>query len=712
MKKNPLLEHCDSMVRKAGEAAARGDREGARACLFDGLESLKYLCDAERNLQVREMYENRARKMLSVAKLIREEGISPRVRQLLGVTSSGAGVSGGRAPSVSAAPSGTGYAPGGGGAPSQPSAGISPAKSVPPASGTSPSGGGKFFDPFAEPPAKKAAPSSDAANGGAGMPGGRAPAEDMPEDDGRQGAVSRVTVSGTGSAPASHGAEEKPAQPFDTIGNAMRPQTLKDYYGQPQTVAILTDATAKARLSDSALSHVLLYGSHGLGKTTLAKILANEMQTGFYEINNAGSLTAEGMIDLLKKVKKGDIVFIDEIHNIPSSVAEGVLYSAMEDFTVKYVTKKGKSLETAEIYLPPFTLVGATTESGKLLKPFKDRFGIECHLNPYSESILAMIAKNSFKKLGMTIGDDLAADIARRARSTPRIVNRFVSRIADKAIVHAAAERGLTEKGALSTPEKIKALHIEVTPDILADYFEQNGIDEKGLTDGDRILLRLIVEKYNGGPVGLDSLAKAMNESQNVVADQYEAYLTKIGMLMTTSRGRMAMPAAYRYLGLPVPAHIRDFFAADIEEEPAQPVPEEPSEPAPQPETDGETDIADGVPAFADGNETEGGADVSSDGDVPTQETPEEGATDEGSADGTPAADENPDGGADASESGPADAGDAADGALSDDPAEELPGSAADIFGGFEEEEPRGGAADAADREEHGQPAADEDTEE
>ncbi len=339
---------------------------------------------------------------------------------------------------------------------------------------------------------------------------------------------------------------------YDTIGVAMRPQRLKDYFGQDQAVAILSDAIKKARLSGSAIPHILLFGSQGLGKTTLAKIIANEMNVNFFEISNTKNLTDETLIEILKKLKDRDIVFIDEIHNLPSAVIEGILYSAMEDFTVKYVQGKGKFAKTISLDLPNFTLIGATTEAGKLLKPFKDRFGLECRLVPYTDSILASIAMNSFSKLGMHITYENAMLIAKRSRSTPRLTNRFVARIADKAIVKKAEELHIEENGSLSKLENIINLNINVEKDIIETYFEENGIDGLGLNSGDREILKILIEKFNGGPTGQEIIAKAMNESVNVISEQYENYLVRLGFINITPKGRVVMPKAYQYLNVPM----------------------------------------------------------------------------------------------------------------------------------------------------------------
>ena len=339
---------------------------------------------------------------------------------------------------------------------------------------------------------------------------------------------------------------------------ALRPSEFDSFSGQDKIVENLKIFVTAARMRGESLDHILFHGPPGLGKTTLSGIIANELGVGM-KITSGPVLDKPGdLAGILTSLEENDVLFIDEIHRLPTAIEE-VLYSAMEDFSLRYLEGKGRRAENKFKELPRFTLVGATTEAGKLLKPFKDRFGIDCRLVPYTDDILANIAINSFAKLGMNITQELALELAKRARNTPRIVNRFVSRIADKALIKTAEERGIVEKGALSSPEKIRQLDIWVTADVIEQYFNENGIDEYGLTNGDRTLLRVLIETFNGGPAGQENLAKAMNESVNVISQQYENYLLKLGFINVLPKGRVAMPSAYRYLGLPVPEHIREY---------------------------------------------------------------------------------------------------------------------------------------------------------
>lgn len=345
--------------------------------------------------------------------------------------------------------------------------------------------------------------------------------------------------------------EKEPAANKPPKSDSLAPKWLSEYIGQPQAVTAVRDLIRAAGLKNSALPHLILYGSHGLGKTTFARIIANEMHVGFTEIN-VTKITATEMIAILKKIKPRDIIFIDEIHTLPLIVAESVLYSAMQDGTVTYTEGKGKFARTQKLVLPPFTLIGATTEIGKLAKPFTQR-AIQVRLVEYSDEVLGGIITNAFYKLGMKISGELGVYIAKRCRNNPRIANNTVRRISDKALVRYAAMNNLKEAGSMSTPEAVRKLGIEVTQNVVDDFFDENGIDEYGLEKGDRELLRIIVTRYNGGPVGLDTLARVMNEANNVIAQKYEAYLIKCGMLKIEREGRVVMPLAYTALGLPVP---------------------------------------------------------------------------------------------------------------------------------------------------------------
>lgn len=345
-----------------------------------------------------------------------------------------------------------------------------------------------------------------------------------------------------------------PQEPKSVIqgkNDALSPLWLSDYVGQPQAVAAVKDLITAARLKNSAMPHLILYGSHGLGKTTFAKIIANEMHSNFIELN-VSKITPEEMIAVLKTVKAQDIIFIDEIHTLPLIVAESVLYSAMQDGRVVYTTGKKKFAKTVTLDLPPFTLIGATTEVGKLAKPFVQR-AILIHLNEYSDDVIAGIVAKSFFKLGMTISKEDAMTVAKRARSNPRIANSFVRRISDKALVRYSAQYHVTDVSLFRDAEAIRKLNICVDDGIIQRFFDENHIDEWGLENRDRDVLRIIIERFNGGPVGLETLSKTLNEAPNVVSQKYEAYLIKKGFVTIEKDGRYALANAYKILGLPVP---------------------------------------------------------------------------------------------------------------------------------------------------------------
>ena len=338
--------------------------------------------------------------------------------------------------------------------------------------------------------------------------------------------------------------------------DSLSPQRLCDYIGQPQAVTAVRDLITAARLKNSAMPHLILYGSHGLGKTTFSRIIANELGVGFTEVNVSKMNSAE-MIAILKKLKPRDIVFIDEIHTLPIIVAESVLYSAMQDGRITFTEGKGKFARTQVLTLPPFTLIGATTEVGKLAKPFTQR-AIQIRLEEYSDEVLGGIITNSFYKLGMKISSENGLYIARRCRNNPRIANNTVRRISDKALVRYAAINNLRSDGAFGSPDAVRKLNIEVTQKLIEEFFTENGIDEYGLENGDRELLKIIITRYGGGPVGIDTLARVMNESNNVISQKYEAYLIKKGFMRIDRDGRVVMPAAYRALGLPVPPEAEE----------------------------------------------------------------------------------------------------------------------------------------------------------
>ncbi len=312
----------------------------------------------------------------------------------------------------------------------------------------------------------------------------------------------------------------------------LRPKTLEEYIGQEKAKDNLRIYLDAARMRKESLDHTLLYGPPGLGKTTLAKIIANEMGVNLRETSGPAIEKKKDLVSLLTNLQPGDVLFIDEIHRLPRSVEE-ILYPAMEDCAVDIIFGEGAAARSIHIDLNPFTLVGATTRSGQLTAPLRDRFGVVLRLEMYTPEELAQIVTRSAGILGIDIHPDGALEIAARSRGTPRIANRLLRRVRDVAQVQ--YESVIDEKVAR------RAL----------DRFE---IDELGLDDFDRRMLHTIIRYYDGGPVGLDTLGAAMGEEAITIEDVYEPYLMQIGFLKRTSRGRCVTPAAYEHLGLTPPA--------------------------------------------------------------------------------------------------------------------------------------------------------------
>lgn len=340
---------------------------------------------------------------------------------------------------------------------------------------------------------------------------------------------------------------EKPSK-TNLLGKAMRPMHLKDYYGQPHAVAMLNDPIKKAILTGSTLPHILICGSYGQGKTTLARIIANEMEGKFVEVT--ASIKPKDLLRTLKDMGPDTIIFIDEVHKLSTDIIETLLYPAMEDYQINYVEQKGNSIKNVTTKICPFTLIGATTESGKLLKPFYSKFPIKITLEEYTEEVMLSIIKNSFANLGMHIDDSLALNIAKRSRLLPRLANAFVEGIASSAIVKYAETNNIVKKGAFQEKEDIEKLNISIEEDIITKYFDNLAIDENGLNQEDIKLLKTLVENYQGGPVGLETLAKALNMASNRIDQEYEPYLIKLGMIGINPQGRYATDKAYQYLGI------------------------------------------------------------------------------------------------------------------------------------------------------------------
>jgi Holliday junction DNA helicase RuvB len=308
---------------------------------------------------------------------------------------------------------------------------------------------------------------------------------------------------------------------------SLRPEILQDYVGQKEVVETLKIAIQASKQRKEPIDHVLLHGPPGLGKTTLAHIIANEMG-GNLTVSSGPALEKGGdLIGILTHLEDGDILFIDEIHRTPKTVEE-FLYPAMEDFAVDFIFDKGVHARSHRYRLKRFTLVGATTRVGLLSAPLRDRFGIFRSLDFYSIEDLIQIAKRSATLLDVKINDEGALELSRRSRGTPRIVNRLLKRVRDYAQVRS--------DGLITPPNVTQALKLE-------------GVDEKGLTDLDRRYLKTIIEFYKGGPVGIEAIAATLQEESDTLVDIVEPYLLKIGFITRTSSGRKASEAAYRHLG-------------------------------------------------------------------------------------------------------------------------------------------------------------------
>ena len=315
------------------------------------------------------------------------------------------------------------------------------------------------------------------------------------------------------------------------VENSLRPKSLDDYLGQEKAKEQLKIFIEAAKSRNEQLDHVLLYGPPGLGKTTLASIIANEMSvnlriTSGPAIERAGDLAA-----ILTNLNENDVLFIDEIHRINRSVEE-VLYSAMEDFCLDIIIGKGPSARSIRLDLPKFTLIGATTRAGMLTNPLRDRFGVICKLDYYTVDELAKIVVRSSEILGPEIQIGGATEIARRSRGTPRIANRLLKRVRDYAQVRADGN---------------------ITDDVANKALELLGVDSLGLDYVDEKLLMTIIQKFRGGPVGLDTLAASIGEDRNTIEDVYEPYLLQLGFINRGPRGRIAMPKAYEHLNIEYP---------------------------------------------------------------------------------------------------------------------------------------------------------------
>ena len=312
----------------------------------------------------------------------------------------------------------------------------------------------------------------------------------------------------------------------DDQENKLRPKMLKDYVGQEKFKHNLDVYMHAAKRRGDALDHVLLYGPPGLGKTTLAHVIANEMGAQVKVTSGPAIEKALDLSAMLTKLEKGDILFIDEIHRLNRNIEE-ILYPAMEDFTLDMVTGAGAMASSLRMQLKQFTLIGATTKEGMLSSPLRDRFGIKFRLEPYTNEELTSIVSRSATILGIPIEDDASFEIARRSRGTPRIANRLLRRVRD-----------------FADYENLDAINLQVTRKAL----EFMDVDELGLDAVDRNILETIIKKFNGGPVGLDTLSAATGEDATTIEDVVEPFLIQLGFIQRTPRGRVCTLGAYKHL--------------------------------------------------------------------------------------------------------------------------------------------------------------------
>lgn len=311
------------------------------------------------------------------------------------------------------------------------------------------------------------------------------------------------------------------------LDKALRPLSFSDFEGQEKVVENLKIFVEAAKLRGESLDHTLLHGPPGLGKTTLSNIIANELGVGF-KLTSGPVLDKPGdLAGLLTSLERNDVLFIDEIHRL-SPVVEEYLYSAMEDFRIDIMIDKGPSARSVQIDLEPFTLIGATTRSGSLTAPLRARFGINCHFEYYDEKTITRIIKRSAGIMSVPIEEEAAAEIARRSRGTPRIANALLRRVRDFAQV----------KGSGRIERQIACVALEAL-----------NIDKYGLDEIDNKLLLTMIDKFNGGPVGLTTIATAMSEDAGTIEEVYEPFLIKEGFLKRTPRGREVTELAYKHLG-------------------------------------------------------------------------------------------------------------------------------------------------------------------
>ncbi len=317
----------------------------------------------------------------------------------------------------------------------------------------------------------------------------------------------------------------------EVLDDSIRPDTIDEYIGQSEVKENLIIFMKAAKMRKETLDHVLLYGPPGLGKTTLSYIIANEMGTNIKTASGPSIEKSGDLASILSSLEEGDVLFIDEIHRMPRQIEE-ILYPAMEDFTLDIMVGSESSSRNIRIDLPPFTLVGATTRAGDLTGPLRDRFGIVAKLNFYTVEELTQIVKRTSRVLDAPIDDEAAIELATRSRGTPRIANRLFKRVRDYALV--MGDGNMTLEITKFALDKLK-------------------VDSLGLDDTDYNLLKSIIERFNGGPVGLEAVASSIGEEATTIEDVYEPYLLQTGLLKRTPRGRMVTEKAYEHFGIEIP---------------------------------------------------------------------------------------------------------------------------------------------------------------
>jgi len=335
--------------------------------------------------------------------------------------------------------------------------------------------------------------------------------------------------------------ENRIVDPADTLedevyGASLRPRTFEDYVGQERVVENLRIAIDAATRRGEPLEHVLFYGPPGLGKTTLAGLIARALSANFRPTSGPTLEKPKDLVGILTSLEEGDVFFVDEIHRL-GRVVEEFLYPAMEDFQIDFVVDRGAYAKTLKLPLKRFTLVGATTRAGMLTAPLRERFGIVHHLDYYAPLELERIVRRSASVLGVPIDDDGARTIAGRSRGTPRIANRLLRRVRDFAEVRAGGH---------------------ITAGVADEALQREGVDEAGLDRLDRAFLRTIVEQYRGGPVGIAAIAATLTEDAETLEDVVEPFLLKQGFVTRTASGRRATPAACHHLGLPVRGAVQE----------------------------------------------------------------------------------------------------------------------------------------------------------